>query len=176
MINLRLPNINGATVQEQVAQMRSYLHQLVGELQWALQTRGETSVSSVVVRDVAAPSSVGADFIVAEGEDGIWHYRKWNSGTAECWAQHPLGSCALSSANGSLYGTEEWFSKEFPSGLFEESPTLNLTAQTSLDGGCVAIKTIGETTPSGTCRYAPLGISPQTVEITIAIFAIGRWK
>lgn len=36
MINLRLPNITAATEREQILQIKSYLHQLVGELNWAL--------------------------------------------------------------------------------------------------------------------------------------------
>lgn len=36
MINIRLPNITAATEQEQLLQVKSYLHQLVGELNWAL--------------------------------------------------------------------------------------------------------------------------------------------
>lgn len=36
MINIRLPNITAATEREQLLQVKSYLHQLVGELNWAL--------------------------------------------------------------------------------------------------------------------------------------------
>ena len=36
MINIRLPNITAATEKEQLLQVKSYLHQLVGELNWAL--------------------------------------------------------------------------------------------------------------------------------------------
>ena len=36
MINIRLPNITAPTEREQLIQVRSYLHQLVGELNWAL--------------------------------------------------------------------------------------------------------------------------------------------
>lgn len=27
------------------------------------------------------------DFVVAQGTSGIWYYRKWNSGIAECWSE-----------------------------------------------------------------------------------------
>ena len=37
-INLRLPNITATTDSGKVAQMQSYMHQLVGELNWALST------------------------------------------------------------------------------------------------------------------------------------------
>ena len=29
-----------------------------------------------------------SDFVVAQGTSGIWAYRKWNSGYAECWGAH----------------------------------------------------------------------------------------
>lgn len=30
-----------------------------------------------------------ADYIIAQGTSGIWTYRKWNSGIAECWTTEP---------------------------------------------------------------------------------------
>lgn len=36
MINIRLPQINGATDKERIEQIKSYLIYLVNELQWAL--------------------------------------------------------------------------------------------------------------------------------------------
>ena len=38
MINIRLPNITAGTEREQLIQVKSYLHQLAQELNWALQT------------------------------------------------------------------------------------------------------------------------------------------
>ena len=38
MMNIRLPNINGKTDAEQLAQIKSYLYQFAGELQWAMNT------------------------------------------------------------------------------------------------------------------------------------------
>jgi hypothetical protein len=36
MMNIRYPNISGKTEAEQIAQIKSYLHQLVDQLNWAL--------------------------------------------------------------------------------------------------------------------------------------------
>lgn len=47
MTNIRLPNITGATEREQLLQVKSYLHQLAQELNWALsnlETGGSASV------------------------------------------------------------------------------------------------------------------------------------
>lgn len=41
--NIRLPNITGKTVEEQAQQMKSYLTQLAGELNWALNTMSEAT-------------------------------------------------------------------------------------------------------------------------------------
>ena len=35
-MNIRYPNISGKTEAEQIAQIKSYLHQLVDQLNWAL--------------------------------------------------------------------------------------------------------------------------------------------
>lgn len=47
-IDIRFPNINGQTAEEQMAQMQSYIHQLVEQLNWAFNTvsnaqNGDTS-------------------------------------------------------------------------------------------------------------------------------------
>lgn len=65
--NLRLPNITDGTPQEQMKQMRSYLHQLVEQLQWALDnidTQKTAVVSAVVQRGASKPS--GSSAIEAE--------------------------------------------------------------------------------------------------------------
>lgn len=51
-IDLRLPNITAPTAEGQMAQMQSYMHQLVQQLNWALNTVGEAqsgNTSNVVI-------------------------------------------------------------------------------------------------------------------------------
>lgn len=55
MVELRLPNISGATEREQLGQIRNYLYQLVEQLQWALSTVGSSAQSDYVV--VTTPKS-----------------------------------------------------------------------------------------------------------------------
>lgn len=64
MIDIRLPNITGSTEREQLVQVKSYLHQLAEQLQWALQnvdTNNNTSVVMPTARSLApiASGSVG---------------------------------------------------------------------------------------------------------------------
>lgn len=62
MIDIRLPNITGSTEREQLVQVKSYLHQLAEQLQWALQnvdTNNNTSVVMPTARSLV-PSSGNA--------------------------------------------------------------------------------------------------------------------
>lgn len=43
-----------------------------------------------------------ADFIVEQGTEGAWYYRKWNSGIAECWT-NTSGALTYSGIVGSFY-------------------------------------------------------------------------
>ncbi len=60
MINIRLPNITAATEQEQLLQVKSYLHQLVQELNWALTTI-ESGTSTGATKKQAAMNTVTKD-------------------------------------------------------------------------------------------------------------------
>ena len=53
-IDIRLPNINAPTTEGQVAQMQSYMHQLVEQLNWALNTVGNAqsgNTSNIVIEN-----------------------------------------------------------------------------------------------------------------------------
>lgn len=53
-VNLRYPNITGLSEKEQLAQLKSYMHQLVEQLQWAFNTIDTSNNSNAVV---ATPKS-----------------------------------------------------------------------------------------------------------------------
>ena len=59
-VDIRLPNINGRTDSEQLAQIKSYLYQFAGQLQWALKTV-ETGSSSNIVQNNVASKNVSKD-------------------------------------------------------------------------------------------------------------------
>lgn len=64
MVELRLPNIKGATEREQLAEIKGYLYQLAGELQFALNSIGTSSPQVVtnipMITSSASPASTGA--------------------------------------------------------------------------------------------------------------------
>lgn len=82
-------------------------------------THGGTGATSAA----SAVTNLGiADYVVAQGTDGIWTYRKWNSGVAECWGSSTINyniNCTTQQAQG-VY-TDSTFkdaSASLPSGLF----------------------------------------------------------
>lgn len=61
-------------------------------------------------------ADLGADYIVEQGKSGIWTYRKWASGLAECWLDSTLtlaGSKPVASMNGSAYYSYATFDLPF---------------------------------------------------------------
>lgn len=74
-VDIRLPQINGASEKEQLSQVKSYLYQLASQLQWALKNV-DTSTNTVVVTSVpkslspsseAAPKDAQATFNAIKG-------------------------------------------------------------------------------------------------------------
>lgn len=57
-IDIRLPNITGRTDSEQLAQIRSYLYQFAGQLQWALNTieSGNTGSNGTILQQIGSAS------------------------------------------------------------------------------------------------------------------------
>lgn len=53
--------------------------------------------------DVTIKGGKIIDFPIEEGTEGIWSYRKWASGYAECWGTATYHSLAFSNTWGSLY-------------------------------------------------------------------------
>lgn len=57
MMDIRLPNINGKTEAEQLTQIKSYLYQFAGQLQWALSTVEAGSRPSTVSQGTSSVSA-----------------------------------------------------------------------------------------------------------------------
>ena len=60
-IELRLPQINGKTDREQLAQIKSYLYQMAQQLQWALNNVSQSSGNVVVQKPSGSTSALPTD-------------------------------------------------------------------------------------------------------------------
>lgn len=109
--------------------------------------------------------------VIEQGTSGIWTYRKWDSGIAECWGSYS-SSVAITTAFGS------WYYKtigniSFPSGLFSSAPIVNATKNGDANG--LSFIQIYSVSNAG---FTPEVANPisQTYPLTIVFHAIGKWK
>ena len=116
------------------------------------------------------------DYIVSQGTSGIWTYRKWASGVAECWANKNCGDIAVTSAWGALYESANIGSIAYPEGLFVAQPIFSSSVSKTTKYSASGIETDGgsaSATPSLYLLRATAG-TIQGAEISLA--AKGRWK
>lgn len=123
---------------------------------------------------VKVTDALKADYIVEEGTSGIWTYRKWNSGIAECWG-YKLTSGTWS-AWGSVY-SHDIPSEAYPSGLFIEAPTCVGSAKCASGNSVGGINTNGGTKDNA-CGFTLIRGTALSGSVNFLAFwhAIGKWK
>lgn len=100
----------------------------------------KTAVSECVAEDLNAVNEritgivnrveAEADYIVEQGTDGIWTYRKWASGIAECWGTTEPKNISISNPWGTLYTLDNAF-ESYPYPFeFAKSPTVTALPET----------------------------------------------
>ena len=110
------------------------------------------------------------DFVVEQGTSGIWNYRKWASGIAECWGRREFGDV---SCRTEYYGT--YYGKaiaiNFPSGLFSEAPSCQCTAESQYVW-------VTHDKPTATKFPVTYYYSPQagTYDVSVNLYAVGKWE
>lgn len=109
------------------------------------------------------------DYVLEQGTSGIWAYRKWSSGVAECWGQ-PSNSVASS---GTFLGANAYSTNfALPSGLFVSVDSANANP---ILGSNYAIPAYIVTTPTSVGVDA-LSNESGTKDFSANIFVRGRWK
>lgn len=115
-----------------------------------------------------------ADFVVEQGTTGIWYWRKWYSGAAECWCRNNV-DVNVNTAWGSAlyYGVTPTINYPFK---FAEAPICQITCEYGTDAVSLFIASTGEgtnvyATPVMLCRT-----DAKQVNCNILYHAHGRWK
>lgn len=112
------------------------------------------------------------DYVVEQGTDGIWTYRKWSDGTAECWG-HTDVPTATYAANGGY----KQVSANLPAGLFVSTPDV-VTASGRISG-CIHTD-IGFTSPNNATSIQTYLINrygSATTQTGVVYWSVkGRWK
>lgn len=113
-----------------------------------------------------------ADRVIEQGTDGIWTYRKWNSGVAECWGTYTLSYTSMSTW-GSMYYSQPYATISFPTGLFVDIPTANFTRVRGIEGW-VGNTTITKDQITNVYITRPSTAGANTTYIDVSVK--GRWK
>lgn len=113
------------------------------------------------------------DGIVEEGTSGIWTYRKYQSGLAECWGTQDYSGTS-DTAWGSLYRMT-CTAPNFPF-TFKSVPVANLDiVSTTGSSYWISSWAGGSTSSLGTFALVR-PVAGGTVGVTVAFHARGRWK
>lgn len=110
------------------------------------------------------------------GTDGIWTWRKWWDGTAECWG-NITDTITGWTAWGSMYYSAPYMKASYPTGLFVAAPVEVAQAVNSGADGWLATKS-GTGSATETRQY--FIVRPVTgsnnLTATISVHAIGNWQ
>lgn len=113
------------------------------------------------------------NFLVEEGTDGIWKYRKWADGTAECFGIYVQENVAIDKAWGNLFESPGYV-VDLPGDLFVETPQFSITL-TGSQGALLEAYSEGSATQSPhMCAIRPFAIT--TAILNTSIVCCGRWK
>lgn len=119
-------------------------------------------------------SGVCADYVVESGKSGIWTYRKWNSGIAECWGIYSASGVNLAASHYSGFYYSASISVSLPF-TFAAAPV------GTYSGGCTDYITF--VTPTGQptttqVRFwiACLDADANNCSVSVGMMIRGRWK
>jgi len=118
-----------------------------------------------------AIDELATDYIVDEGTDGIWTYRKWNSGIAECWGKKTYSNVAITTQYGSLYHSD-MLNEDLPSGLFNAAPR----AFASVNGTGFDFASRVNCPTNSTIQFVWLNASSYTANGSADFYVIGTWR
>ena len=118
------------------------------------------------------------DYIVDQGISGIWTYRKWNSGLAECWGVYTMTTAATKTW-GSLYYSDTLAPRiNYPftfTSRPQESAFLHGSSVAGWvypEAGGIGLNTTTQTGQYGFVRPTTIASSEVKYEYTV----VGRWK
>ena len=148
------------------------VHPSMGKFQAADLVASTVSDGDMAVA-VALNAGLLSACIVAEGTDGIWKYRKWSDGTAECRGIYVQNNVAVTTAWGYLYESDG-YNANLPSGLFAETPQFSITLS---GGGGAMLETYSKGSATQTPHMCVVRPTPTTIDtVNTSIVAYGRWK
>lgn len=151
----------------------------VYEMELATFTVGVSSLSDVVETfENIIGTKPYADYIVEQGTEGIWTYRKWNSGTAECWGETSATTSFTAWTAPIYYGTTYSPNTNFPTNMFIATPSLQVMLKAIGSDCWMGTDSNSALNKNTTGRYYPIRIGASSGQVTynVRFYAIGKWK
>ena len=167
-----------SSLQNTVTSNKNELDGEIESLQGALNTHtGNTEIHVTQADKNKWNASIAPDdYVIEEGTSGIWRYRKWESGLAECWgnSSQTIDINNMWDAAGNLvYGPGEPVLYPF---TFTEVPSCMITQQ-NYDGLVIlAIRASGTTTQTPTPGLVKIAPTNDGYEIIFAFEAKGKYR
>ena len=136
--------------------------------------RWDTNTSTAyTLLDTGNLTNTIKDYIVETGSTGIWDYRKWNSGCAECW-----GNLSITPTTGNATNS---YTVTLPFAFINDSNTFKVQitpAKTALYigsfGDCNSSNNLTHTTTTFVMSYKYNNATPYNVSFNLSV--IGKWK
>lgn len=122
-----------------------------------------------LLKEICLKLGLIADYVIERGTSGIWTYRKWASGDAECWGTGIATGVATQSLLGGFYTYVDF---SLPTNLFNELPICiaNASTGTGVSGG-----TYASATSKNVMRIYVVGNqNDKSVRSRMRVF--GTWK
>lgn len=114
------------------------------------------------------------DYVVEQSITGIWSWRKWNSGIAECWGTLAPASVSITGTWGAIYAKDNAIERQTYPIVFTTVPVVSINLHNT-SGNCWHY-----TGTQGSASMSPaIGLASGvagTVTVGAQITAIGRWK
>ena len=120
-------------------------------------------------------SGGGGSDITEIGVSGIWTYRKWRSGIAECWGTQTITTATATSPWGSAYYGTLTSSLTFPADLFTGKPEILVSLQSANGRFWATHGNDATATSVGTIFNLAPQAYPTASTVTLGIYAIGMW-
>lgn len=137
--------------------------------QTAITADNLNAIQDELIRVGGAGTLPVADYVIEQGTSGVWFYRKWNSGFAECWTHSAIKVKGVHWAD-VLGGYGYTISLSFPQNLFTNVTTV-------IANGCTGTGSGFAWTNSNKNDVTVIVVgNQQDNQLTIQVEAKGYWK
>lgn len=127
-----------------------------------------------IAGDLTLNGNAVADYIVEQGVSGIWTYRKWNSGIAECWARFDSSSVACTQKNSGAYSyyTDPITVTEFPFAFIQGTVRSFYSSQNAQ----IWYSSYNDSTATSNLHFRVNSTVSVTRSFAPHIYVTGQWK